>query len=100
MIQFKGVSKHFGPLCVLDSIDLEIIQGRVTTIIGRSGVGKSVLLKHIIGLLRPDSGEVMYQGRDLNRMSRAERKNRRMISISTRAPRAIADASPAMKPTK
>ena len=38
LIQFKGVSKNFGPLCVLDSIDLEIMQGRVTTIIGRSGV--------------------------------------------------------------
>jgi phospholipid/cholesterol/gamma-HCH transport system ATP-binding protein len=59
------VSKRFGDLVVLDAVDLTIPQGQTTAIIGPSGTGKSVLLKHIVGLLRPDAGEVRVFGVDM-----------------------------------
>lgn len=62
MIQFEDVSKAFGPLPVLDRLDLEIPTGQTTVIIGRSGSGKSVLLRHIVGLQRPDAGRVTVDG--------------------------------------
>ncbi len=54
LIEFKDVTKRFGSKTVLDSVNLQIYEGEVTTIIGLSGSGKSVLLKHIIGLIEPD----------------------------------------------
>lgn len=66
LIQFEGVSKSFGDHTVLDSVDVTIPQGAITVIIGKSGMGKSVLLKHMIGLMRPDTGIVRYQGRLLS----------------------------------
>ena len=57
---------------VLNGANLSIFQGEITTIIGKSGMGKSVLLKHIIGLLEPDSGKILFQGRPLAEMKRAE----------------------------
>jgi phospholipid/cholesterol/gamma-HCH transport system ATP-binding protein len=62
MIQFENVSKAFGRQPVLDRLDLEIPTGRTTAIIGRSGSGKSVLLKHVVGLQRPDAGRVTVDG--------------------------------------
>ncbi len=58
MITLKGVEKSFGKQPVLQGVDLKIPTGKLTTIIGPSGEGKSVLLKHMIGLLKPDRGEV------------------------------------------
>ncbi len=74
LIEFRNLRKSFGSQVVLDGVNLSIEQGRVTTIIGRSGVGKSVLLKHVVGLLTPDSGEVLYRGKNLFQMSHKERK--------------------------
>ena len=65
MIQIKGLKKAFGPKKVLDGVDLEIEDGKITVIIGRSGGGKSVLLKHIIGLLKPDEGHIFIDGTDI-----------------------------------
>jgi len=62
MIHFQAVTKSFGPTVVLDRLDLEIPTGRTTVIIGRSGCGKSVLLKHVVGLQRPDAGRVTVDG--------------------------------------
>lgn len=73
LIEIKNVSKRFGQQVVLDDVSLTVKQGEITTIIGMSGVGKSVLLKHIIGLLSPDSGEILYQGRNISNLSRRER---------------------------
>jgi phospholipid/cholesterol/gamma-HCH transport system ATP-binding protein len=73
-IEFRGVSKQFGDNQVLKRVDLKIYQGEVTTIIGLSGSGKSVLLKHIIGLLKPDEGEVLFQGKPLGEMGRTEQE--------------------------
>jgi len=65
MIELIDVHKSFGTQKVLDGLNLEIVDGQTTVIIGKSGGGKSVLLKHIIGLLKPDSGRVMVDGTDI-----------------------------------
>ncbi len=72
LIEFKNVTKRFGNRTVLDGVNLRIYAGEVTTIIGLSGAGKSVLLKHIIGLLKPDSGQILFTGRPLDEMTREE----------------------------
>jgi phospholipid/cholesterol/gamma-HCH transport system ATP-binding protein len=69
IIELRQVSKAFGRQIVLDGIDLKIERGASTVIIGRSGTGKSVLLRHIVGLLRPDRGEVFFEGRRIDRLS-------------------------------
>ena len=82
IIELRRVSKSFGRQRVLDDIDLKIERGRTTVIIGRSGTGKSVLIKHIVGLLRPDRGEVYFGGQRIDQLG--ERKLvpiRRQISF-------------------
>lgn len=64
-IELRGVSKRFGDLVVLDDVDLAMPRGQTTAVIGPSGTGKSVLLKHIVGLLRPDAGQVRVFGVDV-----------------------------------
>ncbi|MDX1411452.1 MAG: ABC transporter ATP-binding protein [Nitrospirales bacterium] len=68
MIRLEGVEKSLGGQPVLQGVNLEIPTGRLTTIIGPSGEGKSVLLKHMIGLLRPDRGKVLVDGVDISRL--------------------------------
>ena len=65
MILVEGLTKSFGRQQVLRGLDLEVPTGSITVIIGRSGGGKSVLLKHLIGLLRPDAGRVLVDGADI-----------------------------------
>jgi phospholipid/cholesterol/gamma-HCH transport system ATP-binding protein len=72
LIEFKNVTKRFGNRTILDRVNLQIYENQVTTIIGKSGTGKSVLLKHIIGLLQPDEGSVLFRGQPLDEMSRKE----------------------------
>ena len=69
MIKLVGVEKTLGGQPVLTGIDLSIPVGKLTTIIGRSGEGKSVLLKHMIGLLQPDRGEVWVGDVEISRLS-------------------------------
>jgi len=66
MIDIINVSKSFNNNKVLDSLSLKIEEGSTCVIIGRSGCGKSVLLKHIVGILRPDSGKIMIKGKDIS----------------------------------
>jgi phospholipid/cholesterol/gamma-HCH transport system ATP-binding protein len=73
-IQFKNICKKFGENQVLNGADLSIYKGEITTIIGKSGVGKSVLLKHIIGLIEQDSGSILFEGRPVSDMKKPERK--------------------------
>jgi phospholipid/cholesterol/gamma-HCH transport system ATP-binding protein len=68
MIKLVDVHKAFGAQPVLRGVTLEIPKGKLTTIIGRSGEGKSVLLKHMIGLLRPDRGQVWVDGVEISRL--------------------------------
>ncbi|MBN1365130.1 MAG: ATP-binding cassette domain-containing protein [Syntrophaceae bacterium] len=72
LVEFKNVTKRFGEQTVLENVNLEIYEGEVTTIIGLSGAGKSVLLKHIIGLLKPDEGKIFLRGKLINNMNKAE----------------------------
>ena len=72
IIEFKNVTKRFGQHTILDRVNLQIPEGDVTTIIGKSGEGKSVLLKHIIGLLKPEEGRVLFQGKPIEKMTRKE----------------------------
>jgi len=82
IIEFRRVSKAFGRQRVLDDLDLKIERGRSTVIIGLSGTGKSVLLKHIVGLLNPDRGEIYFEGRRIDQLSdRAMVAVRREISF-------------------
>jgi len=68
IVRFRGLSKRFGSLVVFDHLDLDVAAGRTTVILGPSGTGKSVLLKHIVGLLRPDHGEVWYRDQRVDRI--------------------------------
>jgi phospholipid/cholesterol/gamma-HCH transport system ATP-binding protein len=65
LIRFCGVKKSFGPKVVFDGLDLEVERGETLTVLGGSGSGKSVLLKMLIGLVRPDEGVIEFDGRDL-----------------------------------
>jgi phospholipid/cholesterol/gamma-HCH transport system ATP-binding protein len=72
VIELIDVHKAFGPLKVLCGVDLALSKGETTVIIGESGVGKSVVLKHVVGLLRPDRGEVRYRGRVIGKLNPRE----------------------------
>jgi phospholipid/cholesterol/gamma-HCH transport system ATP-binding protein len=71
-IRFIHVSKSFGEQSVLDDVSFEVRRGEMVVVLGRSGVGKSVLLKHILGFLYPDSGQVFVAGQEVSRMTEAE----------------------------
>ncbi|GIC75486.1 ABC transporter ATP-binding protein [Moritella sp. F3] len=75
LIQFCNVSKTFDTKTVLNNINLSIFKGEITTIIGKSGEGKSVLLKHVIGLLKPDSGSILFDGKAFAKHSSTEQLN-------------------------
>ncbi|MBM2816768.1 MAG: ATP-binding cassette protein [Ignavibacteria bacterium] len=72
MIEIKNLHKSFGDKLVLDGVDMEIPAGGTMCVIGKSGCGKSVLLKHIIGLLEPDEGEVLVDGRRIRDLNKNE----------------------------
>jgi len=69
MIEVRQLQRSFGSQKILDGVDLRIETGESAVIIGRSGGGKSVLLKHLIGLLQPDGGEVLVDGESIGRMN-------------------------------
>lgn len=68
MIEIKNITKSFGSKQVLRGVDMTIETGKTLVIIGRSGCGKSVMLKHIVGLLRPDSGDIIFEGKSMAAM--------------------------------
>ena len=72
MIELRAVHKAFGKQVVLDRVDFEVREGETVALLGPSGTGKSVLLKHIIGLIRPDSGAIIVDGRDVASLKRKE----------------------------
>lgn len=71
-INIINLHKSFGAQKVLNGLNLQIPRGGITVILGRSGIGKSVLLKHMIGLIRPDKGKVLVDGVDLMGLSHTE----------------------------
>ena len=72
MITFANISKKFGDKVVLDEICLRIPKNKITFIVGRSGEGKSVTIKHIIGLLRPDSGQIFVDDEEVTSFTGAQ----------------------------
>ena len=72
MIEVCQITKSFGSHSVLENVSLCINKGESVVIIGRSGGGKSVLLKHLIGLMRPDAGEIWIEGQNIIKMSERE----------------------------
>ena len=73
MIQLEGISKNFGRQVVLNDINATFENGKTNLIIGQSGAGKTVLLKCIVGLLNPDKGKVLYDGRNILTFNKKER---------------------------
>ena len=73
IIRFDQVSKSFGALRVLDDVSLSIPRGQATVVLGRSGTGKSVMLKHIVGLIQPDAGQVIVDGNDITNATNSAR---------------------------
>jgi phospholipid/cholesterol/gamma-HCH transport system ATP-binding protein len=69
LIRFQGVKKAFGPKVVFDGLNLEIERGEALTVVGGSGVGKSVMLKLLIGLLRADAGRIEFDGQDVTQLN-------------------------------
>jgi phospholipid/cholesterol/gamma-HCH transport system ATP-binding protein len=67
LLQARELYKRFGPQVVLNGLNLDIYRSEILAIVGRSGTGKSVLLKHLIGLLRPERGQVLVGGEDIHR---------------------------------
>jgi phospholipid/cholesterol/gamma-HCH transport system ATP-binding protein len=72
IIELRRVSKRFGAVEVLREVSLQLKKGQTTVVIGESGTGKSVLLKHMVGLLRPDRGEVWFQGQRVDPLREAD----------------------------
>ncbi|HZL35368.1 MAG TPA: ABC transporter ATP-binding protein [Tepidisphaeraceae bacterium] len=76
LIELRNVYKRFGKLVVLNHVNLGIEEGKSIVVLGASGSGKSVMLKHIVGLLKPDEGEVWYEGRRIDTLT-----ERQMVPI-------------------
>jgi phospholipid/cholesterol/gamma-HCH transport system ATP-binding protein len=78
MIRIRGLVKHLTRRAVLDGVDLDIPTGETVVVIGRSGTGKSVLLKHIVGLMTPDAGTIEVDGENVVGMKEADLNRVRM----------------------
>lgn len=78
MIEIKGLYKKFDTLTVLDGLDLDVKRGETKVIIGRSGTGKSVLLKNIIGIIRPDAGSIKINGVEVTTLPEKDMSKIRM----------------------
>lgn len=72
MIEFKKVFKTFGTKKVLQGLSFRVEKGEIVFLLGRSGVGKSVTLKHLVGLIRPDKGEIWVDGQEITHYTEAE----------------------------
>jgi phospholipid/cholesterol/gamma-HCH transport system ATP-binding protein len=79
LIELKNIHKRFGRQVVLDGVNLAIEKGERLVVIGASGTGKSVMLKHIVGLLKPDAGEVWFDGRRTDDLRESQ-----MVDVRTR----------------
>lgn len=77
MIEVKNIFKSFGDKEVLKGVSAKMLPGKTNLIIGTSGSGKTVFMKCMIGLIKPDSGEVLYEGKDLYKMDESELKELR-----------------------
>jgi phospholipid/cholesterol/gamma-HCH transport system ATP-binding protein len=82
VIKIKNLHKYFGSKKVLNGVDLDIVEGKCTAIFGLSGGGKSTIIKHIVGLLKPTSGEIFFNGKEITSFSEKElRETRKEIGF-------------------
>ena len=72
LIRFQDIRKAFGPKVVFSALNLDVVRGQVLTVVGGSGVGKSVMLKLLIGLLEADAGSILFDGQDVTRCNEDE----------------------------
>lgn len=72
IVKVRNVFKSFGEHKILNGVDLDIEEGCITAVIGKSGTGKSVLLKNIIGIMKPDKGEIFFRDKDIVKMNKEE----------------------------
>jgi len=72
LLEIKDLHKTFGSKQILKGIDLKIVEGKCTAIFGLSGGGKSTIIKHIVGLLKPTSGEIIYKNKDIATLNEKE----------------------------
>ena len=77
MIQVKNITKSFDDKKILHNVDATFYDGKTNLIIGQSGSGKTVLMKSIVGLVTPEEGEILYDGRDVLKMDTTQKKNLR-----------------------
>ncbi len=77
LLRLVNLHKRFGSLVVLDGVNLEVEEGKTLVILGASGSGKSVMLKHIVGLLKPDAGEVWFEDVRIDQLGRRELEKKR-----------------------
>ena len=78
MIEVKNIVKSFDGKTILHNVNATFESGKTNLIIGQSGSGKTVLMKSIVGLVRPDCGEILYDGRDLLKLDSKQIKNLRV----------------------
>ena len=78
VIEINGLRKSFSGIEVLKGVDISVMEGKTTVIVGGSGQGKSLIIKHILGLLRPDSGSVKVYGKEMTNISKNKLKEIRM----------------------
>ncbi|MFH1690656.1 MAG: ABC transporter ATP-binding protein [Candidatus Eisenbacteria bacterium] len=78
VIEVRDLWKSFGDLEVLRGVDLTVLEGETMVVLGASGCGKSVLLKHVIGLMKPDRGSIVIEGREITKLGSRELKDLRM----------------------
>ena len=88
LIRFEDIHKSFGTKHVFEHLQLSVMEGEILTVMGGSGMGKSVLLKCLIGLLYPDSGRIIFEGQDLTEFEEKDFLHvRRRIAMSFKGPR-------------
>jgi phospholipid/cholesterol/gamma-HCH transport system ATP-binding protein len=77
VIEVRNLHKTFGSMKVLDGVNISFPEGKITAILGQSGTGKSVLMKHLIGIIEPDEGEILIEGTDIVPLSKEEKRSMR-----------------------
>jgi branched-chain amino acid transport system ATP-binding protein len=81
MLEFRGVNTYYGELHVLKDVNYEINEGEIVCLLGGNASGKSTTMKAVLGIVRPKSGDVLYEGQPINRLPTAERVHRGIAPV-------------------
>ncbi len=80
MIEVRNITKSFDGKTILHDVSAKFYTGKTNLIIGQSGSGKTVLMKSIVGLVRPETGQILYDGRDYMQMTAEQERDRHAVS--------------------